>query len=80
MDKAVQEKKSTVIRALGQAKSAELIGDAIKKNPAFTQLRRLETAKEIAVLMSRSPNRLFLNSDSLLLNLLTDTATGQFDR
>ena len=78
VDKAIQEKKSTIIRAEGQAKSAELIGDAIKKNRAFTQLRRMETAKEIAAIMSRSPNRLYLNTESLLLNLLSDSTTGDF--
>lgn len=78
VDKAIQERKSTVIRAEGQAKSAELIGDAIKKNPAFTQLRRLETAKDIATTMARSPNRVYLNTESLLLNLLQDSSTGDF--
>ncbi|ETV94899.1 hypothetical protein H310_11550 [Aphanomyces invadans] len=78
VDKAIQEKKSTIIRAQGQAKAAELVGEAIKKNPAFTQLRRLDAAKEIAQVMSRSQNRVYLNSESLLLNLLHDSTTGQF--
>jgi len=80
VDKAIQDKKSTVIRAQGQAKAAELVGEAIKKNPAFTQLRRLDAAKEIANVISRSANRVYLNSDSLLLNLLHDSTTGGFDR
>lgn len=80
VDRAEQDKKSTIIRAQGQAKSAELIGNAIKKNPAFAQLRRLETAKEIAQTMSKSANKLYLNTDSLLLNLLQDSTTGKFDR
>ncbi len=73
VEKALQEKKSTVIRAQGVAKSAELVGEAIKKNPAFVQLRRLDSAKEIANVVSRSNNKIYLNSDSLLLNLLHDT-------
>lgn len=72
VEKALQEKKSTVIRAQGVSKSAELVGEAIKNNPAFVQLRRLDTAKEIATLISRSANKVYLNSDSLLLNLLHD--------
>lgn len=80
VDRALQEKKSTIIRAEGQAKAAELIGNAIKKNPAFTQLRRLETAKQIATTISKSANKVYLSTDSLLLNLLQDTTTGQFTR
>merc|ERR1712060_291516 len=33
VDKAKQERKSAVIRAQGEAKSAQLIGDAIRDNP-----------------------------------------------
>jgi prohibitin 2 len=73
VEKALQEKKSTIIRAQGVSKSAELVGEAIKKNPAFVQLRRLDAAKEIATVISRSNNKVYLNSDSLLLNLLHDT-------
>ncbi|OQS06356.1 prohibitin-2 [Thraustotheca clavata] len=80
VDKAIQEKKSTIIRAQGQAKAAELVGEAIKKNPAFTQLRRLDAAKEIAQVMSKSQNRVYLNSESLLLNLLHDSTTGSFSK
>ena len=32
VDQAVQEKQSIIVRAQGEAKSAELIGEAIKKN------------------------------------------------
>lgn len=73
VEKALQEKKGTIIRAQGVAKSAELVGEAIKKNPAFVQLRRLDSAKEIATVISRSANKVYLNSDSLLLNLLADS-------
>lgn len=74
VEKALQEKKSTVIRAQGVSKSAELVGEAIKNNPAFVQLRRLDAAKEIATVISRSANKVYLNSDSLLLNLMHDQA------
>lgn len=80
VDKAVQDKKSTIIRAQGQAKSAELVGQAIQKNAAFTQLRRLEVAKDIANTMAKSGNRLYLNTDSLLLNVYEDFQTGKFDQ
>lgn len=72
VEKAIQEKKSTIIRAQGVSKSAELVGEAIKNNPAFVQLRRLDAAKEIASVISHSANKVYLNSDSLLLNMLHD--------
>jgi prohibitin 2 len=74
VERALQEKKSTVIRAQGVSKSAELVGEAIKSNPAFVQLRRLDAAKDIATVISRSANKVYLNSDSLLLNLMHDQA------
>jgi len=72
VEMAVQEKKSKVIAAQGEAQAAQLIGDAMKKNPAFAELRRIEAAREIAHSVAQSPNRVYLNSDSLLVNLMTD--------
>ena len=69
VDKAKQERRSTVIKAQGEAKSAQLIGDAVRDNPGFLQLRRLEAARDIAGTLSKSTNRLFLDGNSLLLNL-----------
>ena len=71
----VQDKRSAVIKAEGEAKSAKLIGDAIASNPAFITLRRIEAAREIAQTMATSNNRVMLNADSLLLNL-ADVGTG----
>ena len=42
----------------------------MKDDPGFIELRRFDAAKEIAATMARSRNRVFLNADSLLLNLL----------
>ena len=50
VEKAIQEKKSIVIKAQGEAESAKLIGQAIQKDPAFIQLRRIEAAKEMPTL------------------------------
>jgi hypothetical protein len=38
-------------------------------SPAFLDLRRVETAKEIATILGKSRNRAFLEADTLLLNL-----------
>ena len=47
VERAIQEKRSIIIKAEGEAKSAELIGQAILNNPAFLQLRRIQNSKEV---------------------------------
>lgn len=69
VERAAQEKRSIVIRAEGEARSAELIGAAVGNNPAFIQLRKIEAAREIAITVAKSNNRLYLSSDALLLNV-----------
>uniref|UniRef100_A0A2N9IGY7 Prohibitin n=1 Tax=Fagus sylvatica TaxID=28930 RepID=A0A2N9IGY7_FAGSY len=69
VEKAEQDKKAAILRAQGEAKSAQLIGKAIANNPAFIALRRIEASREIAETISHSANRLFLNVNGLLLNL-----------
>merc|ERR1712039_503792 len=67
--KAQEEKKRTIIHAEGERESARMIGDAIKANPGFVELRRISVAKEISSLLSRSNNRMVLNTESLMMNL-----------
>ncbi len=43
---------------------------AIQSNPAFIQLRRIEAAREVAVSVAHSSNKIYLNADNLLLNHL----------
>ncbi|KAF3671075.1 Prohibitin-6, mitochondrial [Capsicum annuum] len=69
VEKAEQDKRSAVIRAQGEAKSAQLIGQAIANNPAFITLRKIEAAREIAQTISHSANKVYLSADDLLLNL-----------
>ncbi|KAK7056879.1 Prohibitin-2, subunit of the prohibitin complex (Phb1p-Phb2p) [Paramarasmius palmivorus] len=69
VDQAIQEKQSIIVRAQGEAKSAELIGEAMRQNKGFLELRRLEAARDIANLLSTSGNRVMLDAQSLLLNV-----------
>ncbi|XP_075488611.1 prohibitin-1, mitochondrial-like [Primulina tabacum] len=69
VEKAEQDKQSAIIRAQGEAKSAQLIGQAIANNSAFLMLRRIEASKDISHTVSSSSNKVYLNSDELLLNL-----------
>jgi prohibitin 2 len=69
VEKAEQEKQSAIIRAQGEAQSAKLLGEAIENNPSFLTLRKIEAAREVSNTVANSSNRVFLNADSLLLNL-----------
>lgn len=71
VEKAIQDKRSTIIRAQGEARAAEMIGKAIQNNPGYVQLKRIDTAKDIAATISRSSNTVYLSSDTLLLNLMS---------
>jgi prohibitin 2 len=68
VEKALQDKKSIIIRAEGEAMSANLIGKAISNNPGFVQLRKIEAAKNIATSVANGANAVYLSSDALLLN------------
>ncbi|CAJ1946307.1 unnamed protein product [Cylindrotheca closterium] len=70
---AIQEKQTIITKAKGEAESASLIGHAVKKNPGFMKLRRIDAARDIADIVAKSGNKVYLNADSLLLNLLGDS-------
>lgn len=72
VDQAIQEKQSIIVRAQGEARAAELIGEAVRTSKGFLQLRRLEAAREIATLLSTSGNKVMLDSEGLLLNVTDD--------
>lgn len=72
VDKARQEKQGMVVRAQGEAKSAELVGEAIKKSRDYVELKRLDTARDIAKILASSPNRVILDNEALLLNTVVD--------
>jgi len=69
---AIQEKQSKIIAAEGEAMAAGLIGESMKKNPVFAELRRIEAARHVAQTLANSHNRIFLDSNSLLMNMLND--------
>lgn len=72
--KALEQKKTIILRAQGEQESAQMIGDAIKNNPGFVELRQIEAAKDVATSLSKSSNRVILNADALMLNV-TDPTT-----
>jgi len=72
LQKAYEEKKRIIIKAEGEANAAKMIGKAMKENPGFIDLRRIDVARDIANMVAKSQNRLLLNSDALMLNLVGD--------
>lgn len=60
-----------VVKAQGEARAAELIGDAIKKNKTYLELKKLENARAIAQIMQENggKNRLLLDAEGLGLNV-----------
>jgi prohibitin 2 len=68
VEKALQVKKSAIITAEADCKSIELIGEAVKENPAYLTLQRIEAAKEIADMLQKTKNKVLLDSNILLLD------------
>ncbi|KAI9754057.1 MAG: cell division cycle- protein [Chaenotheca gracillima] len=71
VDKARQERQAMVVRAQGEARSAELIGDAIKKSRSYVDLKRIENARNIATILQENggKNKLYLDANGLGLNV-----------
>ncbi|KAK5124370.1 Prohibitin-2, subunit of the prohibitin complex (Phb1p-Phb2p) [Meristemomyces frigidus] len=69
VDKARQEKQASIVRAQGEARSAELIGDAIKKSRSYVDLREFENARNIASILQTSSNKVYLDTQGLGLNI-----------
>jgi prohibitin 2 len=65
-----------VVRAQGEARSAELIGEAVKKSKAYLELKKIENARIIATQLQEAGgrNRLMLDSEGLGLNVFGDDA------
>ncbi|KAI3553515.1 SPFH domain/Band 7 family protein [Colletotrichum abscissum] len=75
VEKAEQERQANVIRAEGEAESAETISKAIAKNgDGLVQIRKIEAARDIAATLSSNPNVAYLPSggksgNQMLLNV-----------
>lgn len=72
--KADQERKAAVIRAEGEAEAANLISEAMASaGNGLIEVRRIDTAKDVAQIVSRSRNITYLPSSkggsNMLLNV-----------
>ncbi|KAK3557403.1 hypothetical protein QTP70_026664 [Hemibagrus guttatus] len=73
VEKAKQDQKQKIIQAEGEAQAAKMLGEAVTKNPGYLKLRRIRAAQNIAKMIATSQNRVYLNADSLVLNLQDDS-------
>ena len=48
VDKAKQEKQQKIVQAEGEAKAAEMLGEAISRNPGYLKLRKLRASSQIS--------------------------------
>ena len=82
VEKAEQERQANVIRAEGEAESADIISKAIAKSgDGLVQIRKIEASRDIAQTLAGNPNVTYLpgggegegkgKSTSLLLGLRT---------
>eukprot|EP00913_Durusdinium_trenchii_P027775 g26044.t2 len=71
VEKAEQERQATVIRSEGEAEAAKMISEALKEHGSgLIEVRRIDTAKDIAENLAKSPNVMYLpNGQQMLLNL-----------
>ncbi|MEW5300615.1 MAG: hypothetical protein WDW36_003533 [Sanguina aurantia] len=69
--KAEQERNAAVIRAEGESESAKLISEATKTYGAgMLELRRIEAAKDIAEVLSKSRNVIYMpNTGNMLMQM-----------
>jgi prohibitin 1 len=75
---------ATIIRGEGEAEAAALIAKALEQGPGIVELRKLEAAREIAEILSTSPNVSYLPKEVnvLLSSALTSDSnnSGSFSK
>ena len=71
VERAEQERQANVIRAEGEAESAETISKAIAKaGDGLVQIRKIEASREIAQTLASNPNVAYLPGGNKGTNLL----------
>lgn len=73
VEKAVQERQQKIVQAEGEAQAATLIGEAIASNPGYLKLRKIRAAQSVSKTMATSRNRVYLNAQTLMLNINDST-------
>lgn len=69
VEKALQERQQKIVQAQGEAEAAKMIGEAIGINPGYMKLRKIRAAGNVAKSMGMSNNKMYLDGDTLMLNV-----------
>ncbi|CAD5115209.1 DgyrCDS4202 [Dimorphilus gyrociliatus] len=69
VEMAKQERQQKIVQAEGEAQAALMIGEAISQNPGYLKLRKIRASQNIARTIAQSKNRVYLNAQSLMLNV-----------
>lgn len=69
VERAKQEKQHKIVQAEGEAEAAKMLGIAVGQNPAYLKLRKIRAAQSIARTIAASQNKVFLSTNSLMLNI-----------
>lgn len=68
--RAEQEKLAAIIRAEGESEAAQLVSDAMAEHgEGLIEIRRIETAREVAGTLARSRNVTYLPNSGVLFNV-----------
>lgn len=67
--RAIEQKKQILVKAQGEAMASRLYGEKMQQSPVFMELKRIEAARSIARIVGNGNNRVFLDSDTLMMNL-----------
>lgn len=70
VERAEQEKEAAIILAEGEAEAARLVSEAMAEHgEGLIEIRRIETAREIAATLARSRNVTYLPNSGVLFNI-----------
>uniref|UniRef100_A0A0R3RX74 PHB domain-containing protein n=1 Tax=Elaeophora elaphi TaxID=1147741 RepID=A0A0R3RX74_9BILA len=70
VERAKQQRQEKIVQAEGEAQSAKLIGEAIRRDPGFLKLRKIRAAQKISKIISETANnKVYLPSGGLMLNI-----------
>ncbi|KAL3270444.1 hypothetical protein HHI36_020996 [Cryptolaemus montrouzieri] len=69
VERAKQERQQKIVQAEGEAEAAKMLGEAIGRNPGYLKLRKIRAAQNISRTIANSQNKVYLNGNSLMLNI-----------
>lgn len=80
VERAMQERQQKIVQAEGEAEAAKMLGEAIGLNPGYLKLRKIRAAGNIGKAISNAANRVYLDGDTLMLNLNTKDYDDNLDK